>query len=441
MLETLLKHRPIFATLLKASSMKKYLEPAFNWDPSGFSHRKKLQSIICKNLAALYKLTPNDIELLEHQFENSWSVQTGEHIWIPRVRSKASNKISTDGIIMPSHNPLAFQGSIYWAAMSDFRNYTFSILLGTGRVPANNPISGEYLEISRIAPLIRMIPEKWNSTPQLLIPPINEHSLSKIITALRNIGGMVSEEEFYFWLDALQKIHFEASSFTDQIAMLHSKVMNKVMPIKQLTAESEKIAINFLIELLEDNTSLTHKIFSEKKLYQIFLQKFSDINTGWTANSGPFLQTEKNGIPTRFIEYTGEASIEKILPLLKDGFIFPKGVLKFFIFMVEAGLLSIGGMYQIEYCTEIKNRSVQFLDSLGENTCSKNLACMPTEIATITPCWGTKSGERLLDVLDCITNPLTKNDLNQILHISGENSLQNAAIVLYPFFTSKIAKK
>lgn len=437
MINEILKHRPGLKNLLEANSMANYLQPVFIWNPSVFPKRKLLQSILLRHITSLYSLESEDVSLLEKQLENSWCVQTGEHIWIPRARGGMKPKISDNGLLLPSHNPMIFQGSVLWAAMNYLQNHPFSILAGTGRIPINNPMSGSHIEISRNMELIRTVPEKWHSSPQILVPAIREDTLDLIRdVATKNQHFLASNSRGLFCSITEQPVRGNLF-FVEQVALIHSLIMNKAMSIRQLTIESEKLAVEFIHSLLCDEKSLLCSIFSSSNLLHEFLKEFSNIPTGWDNAGSPLWIVDDSGKIPVLTEYHGSLDVSNIKQLLSDGLIYPKGVLKFFAFMVEGGLLPIGGMCQQKYCTEIRDRAVKFLRGIGEYKVANSLASMPTQVVTITPCWGIEDDGRLTDVLDCIDYPVSTEQLRGILLLDGERVLENASSVLYPFFTGK----
>ncbi len=101
-------------------------------------------------------------------------------------------------------------------------------------------------------------------------------------------------------------------------------------------------------------------------------------------------------------------------------------------------MLSVGGMVQNIYCSEIKRRAILFLNMLNEKNRASELVDMPTDLAIIAPCWGiNRRNAEMTHVLDCLTEPLEISDFSRILEISGADSIINAAPVLYPFLTGK----
>jgi hypothetical protein len=437
-IEEVVSLRPQLKSLARADSVESYLDAALDWNPSGFRHRGKLISLLLEEFCRAYDLDDVGRKSLEQQLNSSWSVQTGEHISIPRIRGRATAKVMADGLVLPFHNSMVFQGVVYWAAMNHARGYRYSLEMATGRVPLNNPLSGAYLEISPQAKLIRLAAEKWHGTPQLLIPAIGEENIFKIRRDLRQSKHLVSADLSVFWEELIDQLGRDHGSFVDQIAFSHSLIMSKTMPIRQLTIESERVAADFLAMLLADPDSLVGHIFSHADILSNFLERFSGINTGWERGRTPFLEVVSSGSVPHLAEYEGCLEPEVLASRLRQRTIYPKGVMKFFAFMVDGGLLSVGGQQQIVYNGEVRDRAVGFLDYLGEMSSSLALKEMPLDVAVITPCWGVKEKDReLVSVLDCLDFPLTAADMERMLGLSGFDSLGNALPILYPFLANK----
>lgn len=340
---------------------------------------------------------------------------------------------------LPSHNPMVYQGVVYWAAMNKFLGYNFSVALSTGRIPLNNPLAASYLEISEDMDLIRLVPEAWHQVPQILIPAMNKNAIDSIRGKIGINNHALSSRVSNVFQEVMSCMELNNESFTDQIASAQSLMMSKSMPVRHVSIESESIAVKFLIRLFSDNNSLAHRVFSDKSLRANFLDSFGAIGTGWKKNSSPFYETVYSEKFPKLAEYSGGLEPEEILQKLQQGNIIPKGVMKFFVFMIEGGLLPVGGIAQNVYCSEIKRRAMLFLDLLGEKGRANELINMPTEIATITPCWSMNNSNtgRMTNILNCLEVPLNSDDLLQMLNISGAESIMNASPVLYPFLTGK----
>ena len=440
MILEILEHRPGLKDLLEANSLKEYLQPAFSWNPTTFPNRSMLKSILVHELTQLYKLNELETTLLQKQLDSSWCIQTGEHIWLPRVREGVKQKFSESGTLLPSHNPMVFQGSILWSAMTRANGHSFSLLAGTGRVPINNPISGSHLEISRDLAMLRLVSEKWHSSPQLFVPAINKNTLKSIELFLLKNQQQLSINAIEAFSFFHQELMDKELLFVDQIALAHSHLISRTNPVTQLTVESERLAVKFIHKLLSDQNTITYNVFASPTLRMEFVNKLSNIATGWKATDTPFLIVNTSSKTPTLTEYRGTLDVNTIKQLLFSGALFPKGVLKFFVFMLEGGLLPIGGMCQRVYCSEIRDRSVELLRDIKEYKLADSLTDMPTQIATITPCWGLMHNNRLTDFLDCLEKPISKNQLQDTLLTTGEQAIKNAALTLYPFLTGKPAR-
>ncbi len=129
--------------------------------------------------------------------------------------------------------------------MSKLSGCDFSLALSTVRVPLNNPLAGTYLEISSELDLIRLVSEAWHQVPQILIPPINDIAIDTIDRRIKEGSHFLSERMNELFHQVINCFKINNASFTDQIASAQSLVMSATMSIKQLTLESENVAVNF----------------------------------------------------------------------------------------------------------------------------------------------------------------------------------------------------
>jgi hypothetical protein len=117
--------------------------------------------------------------------------------------------------------------------------------------------------------------------------------------------------------------------------------------------------------------------------------------------------------------------------LLESEQVLHKGLLGFYAFIIEGGICPIGGMFQSQYCTELRDRMIPILWTIGEKERAAVLQKMPLAVAAgPTPCWGlVRRGEatELMIAMDCMAKPLTEADLKKIPALSGRESLYLAA--------------
>nr|BFD31995.1 hypothetical protein GTC16762_16130 [Pigmentibacter ruber] len=457
----LLDINPHFQKIKESKNFKNYFEPSKHWTPDeiNFPFKKNLLSKIINNIKKIYDHQTTC--LVQNQLELNFCSETGSHISLPRSHDKIG-KITN---INHNLNTLIFQGTILSAAKSLTIKNKIHFSMGTSRVYLNNANSAAYIQFDKDDGYVRLVSNRWKDTPQIFIPPfhINE------IQSLKNEAFTFATKKYtvndrgyafckknitkifsFFEEVAISNLHDQKSSYTfsEQISKIHANIFNEILKetgVKQVTIDYEKLSWEFLIELLEDKTSLTYIIFSNKQLFDSFLDIFSEIQTGWQKGQFPFdLVVEKNGIkklsPILFSEFdTSDRTIflEKILELLKENKIIPKGVLQFFIFMVEGGLLPIGGMNQSNYCTKIRDLSVQFMcNNLGKYERSNALKKLPCEIMSISPAWGfMNNSNNLFSFSDFLEKEIaiTKDQLQSILDIPAEDALFLSIPILSQF--------
>lgn len=457
----LLDINPHFQKIKECKNFKNYFEPSKYWTPDeiNFPFKKKLLSKIINSIKKIYDYETSC--LVQKQLELNFCAETGSHISLPRSHDKIG-KITN---INHNLNTLIFQGSILSAAKSLTIKNKIHFSMGTSRVYLNNANSAAYIQFDKNDGYVRLVSNRWKDTPQIFIPPFHFNEIQSLkkeaydfatkkytgndrgyAFCTKNISKIFS----FFEDVAISNLYDQKNSYTfsEQIAKVHANIFNEILKetgIKQVTIDYEKISWEFLIELLEDKTSLTYIIFSNKQLLDSFLDIFSEIQTGWQKGQLPYdLVVEKNGIkklsPLLFSEFDpSDRAIffEQILKLLKENKIIPKGVLQFFIFMVEGGLLPIGGMNQSNYCTKIRDLSAKFMcNNFEKYERSNELKKLPCEIMNITPAWGfMNNSDDFFSFSDFLEKEIamTKDQLQSILEIPGEDALFLSIPILSQF--------
>ncbi|WGL60076.1 hypothetical protein QEJ31_00470 [Pigmentibacter sp. JX0631] len=447
----LLEINPHFKRIIDSKNLKYYYEPACNWKPDSknFPYKENLKSRIIDNIKKVY-----DIEtayLVKKYFDSNFCAETGSHISIPRSQDKVGKNISVNRNI----NTLIFQGTILSAAKNINNENKIHFSMGTSRVYLNNANSAAYIQFDKDDGCVRLVSNRWKDTPQIYIPSFELSGILNLkmqatnfirkkyankVDELQN-GIKNIEKIFAFFEEVSTKENAENKNnltFSEQISKVNSFLFNEILSqtgLKHVSIDYEKISWDFLIELLEDKKSITYKIFSDKKLRDKFLNIFSEIQTGWQSGQLPFDEViEKNGIKKLFPLIASEIEnsesdlfIEKILENLRENRIIPKGVLQFFLFMIEGGLLPLGGMNQSIYCTKIRDLSIHFLQNdLGEHERAAALKKLPSEIMNISLSWGIMKGTNdLLCYSDFLEKEikLNKSHMHSILNIPGEDAL------------------
>jgi len=440
--QKILNARPVLGKLTKYDHLYQYLAPAVSWNPPAdtFPYRLLLKKIITEEAKRLYGQETG--VKLNIELDASWAVETGAHAHLPKRYDRPSKRQGAQ------INPLVFQGQMAWAAVNhNQRKNNFNLSLSSSRVPINNANSGCYFDYSFSAEPLRLVSNRYKETPQTFIPTLSVAQLQtkrEQVVTLKNSKKINSQE-----LELAQKIldvmaqHSAGTGLPDQIVTAHAAMISQALPpgLTQITLDSEEIGRQFLIELLGKPQSITYQIFKNQELYDTLHETLQNIATGWEKEESMFYQIDRSHSEPRFKEYTGALDSVVLQTELKQGTILPKGLLKFFVFMIEGGLCPIGGMNQSMYCTQLRDQSIDFLEQKSSDKVrTELLRHMPTDIATITPCWGTaqhEEGTGLINALDCIYQPLTNNELDSIAKLSGLDSLWLAAPSLCKLLLNK----
>jgi len=430
-LKKILDGRPALQAIAEAHSLGEYLEPPLRWNPGqgAFPLRPFLEELILKEVERLYG-TPTR-EVLQGEFSKNWAVETGAHIHLPRRYDRLEKKGA--GQI----NPVVFQGQVVWAAVRHaLLGSRINFSMNTGRVPLCNANSGAYLDYSFTAEPLRLVSNRYMNTPQMFIPALDEEELKKKDEQLKVLleQRKITDAEYAYAKEVLDvfAVHRDGR-FNHQVAVGQTHIMNKVLPqgMRQVTIDLENIGTAFIVRLLRDPSSTLYRIFSDGKLRARFYGALKGIRTAWEEGDSMFYEVDRSGKELRLREYRGSCAPEVLADLLVSERILHKGLLGFYAFLIEGGLCPIGGMFQSQYCTELRDRMIPILEAIGEGARTACLAQMPTAVAAgPTPCWGLvrrDTGIELLIALDCMAASLTDADFDKIPALSGRDSLRLAA--------------
>lgn len=430
-IKSIVHERPGLQSLWTNAPILDYLHPAVTWkQQTSFPYADTLSAILISHIERLYGT--DAAEGVTKQLQNSWVIETGAHLHIPRRYNKVAPTQEAQ------INPLLFQGQMLWGYANHLLGNKFSISLNSGRVPLDNTNSGAYLDLPALkSPLTLASKRKHPDSPQSLIPARTKEEIKEKMDLLDMYKKqkLIPENQYKLGQQVLKNFFEVQTSFSDQVSTSHALLLNTLLPLKQITLDSEAIAKEFIIKLLKDSTSLTHTLFANPDRRRLFLKELGNIQTGWTEKSSPFYQVHRSGEGFRLVQYDGELDPDTIVKGLEKNTLWPTGVMKFFVYTVEAGILSIGGWTQAGYCTEIKTQSEKLLRELGYDARADALQHMPTQIVTVGPCWGidtTNGKTKLLDPITAILDPASF-DLSIIARMSGKETFILGAPTLYEF--------
>ena len=183
---------------------------------------------------------------------------------------------------------------------------------------------------------------------------------------------------------------FKAKNFSDQACLLSKNLWEDIFPKspKLVYLSLEEIVSEVLQKIiLKNSKNFLYKIFflQTKKLHETFLGMkgcFSD-------NSGSFLfwgldqKGHRVGLKVLDGYLVGENftlmfEAKSISRALKQKQIYPS-TLTCFLVMLYSGLNCIGGFNQTSWLTEIKEKFILLLNSIGETKYAKKIANVPTE--------------------------------------------------------------
>ncbi|MBI2623519.1 MAG: hypothetical protein HYW65_02995 [Candidatus Liptonbacteria bacterium] len=429
-LKKILDGRPALQAIAEARTLGEYLEPPLRWNPEkgAFPLRPLLEDLILKEAERLYGIPTR--EALREEFSKNWAVETGAHIYLPRRYDRLEKKGA--GQI----NPVVFQGQVLWAALRRaLLGSRINFSMNTGRIPLCNANSGAYLDFSFSTEPLRLVSNRYMNTPQLFIPALDDEKLKEKTEQLQALASQekITDAEYAYAKEVLAVfVEHRDGRFNHQVAVGQAHIMNKVLPqgMRQVTIDLENIGTAFIVRLLRDPSSTLYRIFSDEKLRARFYGALKGIRTAWEEGDSMFYEVDRSGKELKLREYRGDLMPEVLADLLESERILHKGLLGFYIFIIEGGLCPIGGMFQSQYCIELRDRMIPILEAIGEEARAAHLQEMPTAVAATSPCWGLVrrgAGVELLIAMDCMAVPLSEADFAKIPALSGRDSLRLAA--------------
>lgn len=438
MQESILKVRPTLSYLKTAESVFEYLRPALTWNmkPDVFPYAELLQKHIVLEVQRLYGTYL--AKIAQEQLKEGFVIETAAHLHVPRKYDKAGN---TEG---PQINAQYFQGQVFWGFANHRLGRKLSISLSTGKVPLDNINSGAYLDLPAFkTPITLASKKKHPDSPQTFIPATGKEDILKKMEQIEMLKRqkLLPQNQYEIALFVLNNFLHTQSSFSDQVATTHALLMDRILPVKQITLDSEKIGIEFLANILEDPNSLTHKIFADSAKREKFITSFAGILKGWPLGASPFYSVLQKDEGYRLVNYEGSLEPLTIARGLRTKTIFPSIIMKFFTFMVEAGICPNGGWTQAVYCTQTKDKAVEFLRELGYTKRADIVAQIPTYIAAASASFGihnVKGNYELVDSISVLLDPI-KYDVKNKLDISGNEAFILSTPFLYEYLIKQAA--
>jgi hypothetical protein len=426
--DDILNTYPRLRAMNEAPSMQEYLEPILGWKPDSevFPQAARLTAIITDKAAQLYG--GEAAALLQAQLANHAHIDTGPHLHLPRDLDRTSQNT-------PPHqnmNTLIVQSIGMMAGLYADRGLPVKLNMFTGIVPSTNSNSGSHFQVSSDpAKLVRLVPDRTKQCVQAYLPAMSQSTLdnvAKSASGLEQPDRTRVEHVLSIWTE-------QKGSFSDQIAAASSYLYNDVQGnsgVNQLNMDFQALGTDYLVGLLEDETTVVSRIFSYPNTAESFAKDFSGIATGWKEGEKPFVRlraktADESGAEAHSADgnYDGSCLRADLIDGLRSKKIMPTNAMLHFAVMVEGGMLATGGMFQSEYCTEIRDRAVPLLNEMGEHRRAEALQKMPTDKAVVTPVWGFKDGEPL-NYGALLRMSLTRENFSDILRLSGADVLSGA---------------
>ncbi|MDR3425109.1 MAG: hypothetical protein P4M13_08605 [Alphaproteobacteria bacterium] len=434
-LDNLLALRPTLRPLAEAQNLGQYLAPVLAWkfQPSLFPCAQLFLDLVQQEIDRCYG--KNTAMQVAAQLKSNFTVETGVHVSLPRLYDRAT----VHSIPLNNVNTLTFQATLYSAAARLAVGQAFHISCSTGHISLSNINSGAYFQPD-VEHCLRLQPNKFDKTPQTYLPPLTEEGFHKILRGKTlSADGQKRAELFR------KNIQNHPDNFSRQIATTHAALYNEVLPqdIRQITFDFELVVPAYLIALLENPQSLTHRLFTTQGGRDFLRNEFNDVITAWKTDIPPFdvLENRHGHLHVSHAPYLGSLSPKSLCEALEQKKILPKTALSFILFMLEAGLAPTGGMRQTHYATQIRDKLVGWLRrEYPDDPRIESLAVLPTDRAILTPLWGV-NGDSLqhpVSYREALNGwRLPEETARKILNVSGQSALAAGAILMDDSFFGK----
>lgn len=346
-------------------SLVEYVQTAFAWRYSSFPYQKWFDAYLLQKTARMYGAEV--AQIVQQQLQNHRVVETGAHFGFLKSRDRVTNEPSDT-----EENTFVFQGLLTSIALQSYFSRRYHISFSCDWTPLSTTYGASYFEAG-YGNFIRCFSNKFSATPHYKLPPIDPNILCKLpFTIDRSIAPI------------------------EQLALIASQQMNSVLKycsIKHLVFDLFDLVKNLFIHVLSDPLSFTYRIFSSPPLFQCFHKQLIGLPTSWGNDEFVMsrLVAKNGGVSVEKIYHT--LSVEEMLEGLRNDQLLLKTPLVFFLLIVEAGILPIGGMNQIRYCSGIQETAVAMLRQLGQDTRAMHLQQMPLAFSIYDLIWGIQKND------------------------------------------------
>ena len=172
--EKLIELDPSWKPLNESTNLYDYLSPAFDWalPEREFPYAKRLAEIITEEVRLCYG--DETARHVAKQLVDSFCVETGVHVSLPRLYDKATVTSSA----LDNYNTVVFQGALLAAAVRLAKRQKISLSCMTGRICAGNLNNARYFQPDlELAAPIYSAKSNWL---QNFRPPLNSMTLNKL---------------------------------------------------------------------------------------------------------------------------------------------------------------------------------------------------------------------------------------------------------------------
>lgn len=244
-----------------------------------------------------------------------------------------------------------------------------------------------------------------------------------------------------------------------QLASLHAMQANDLLKessVVQVSIEAEKPIYSLMADILEDDTSLTAKIFDNPETKRIFEDEMKKIHTvkdgeGYNHILDRMVSANNSKIPDYSKvsggEYDEDMGRKQIAEALRSGEAMPKVSFMLAVLLTETGAKIEGGSSQIVYAKRIKealgrvfSKAKEFPEFSGENIDARQSVIEKFDYRTAqAQIWGVKENGNALGYRNLIDGSVKIDDalLDSVADISSGNAFDAAAVHRFYSFVTK----
>ena len=244
-----------------------------------------------------------------------------------------------------------------------------------------------------------------------------------------------------------------------QLASLHAMQANDILQdssVVQVSIEAEKPIYKFLADVLEDDNSLTAKIFDHPATRSVFEKEMEKIHTtkdgsGYHSLLDKMVATNSSKLPP-FAKVLGEEYQENLTryqmaKVLRNGEAMPKVSFMLAVLLLETGAKIEGGSSQIVYAKKIKEAlSTVFSEAMKYPEFDKNDLQQRRQVfekfnyrTAQAQIWGVKDNGDILGYRSLLDRTVKVDDslLDKVAMVSSQDAFEAAAVHRFYEFVGK----